>query len=337
MINRITLSTGVLLCAAGGAQAQAYLCPNFGDADVRITLIEGTDAAVAEFIAGADSPSAGADPVTMRAQRGVDGIAYAGGDLLLRGVGDTADLTAGDVSVSCTLDGAQAAQVEPEPVEQPVEVVEETPEPEPEPDPVEVTPQPAPAVVEAPAPEATGIAAISLGGNLRDGPGTEFADVGGLDEGTPINLLEDAGIVLNGYNWGRIEAASGEIAYQWGGVICVPGGGVSGVIEDAAACAAPETGADNGAGAFTVEAAGLVGIPAISLGGNLRAGPGTAFPDIGGLTAGTEISLLADTGIPFDGYNWWEIQQPSGETAFQWGGVICVPSGGVAGVLESCP
>ncbi|MEX3016020.1 hypothetical protein [Gymnodinialimonas hymeniacidonis] len=324
MITRLTLSTGVFLLVSGAAQAQAYLCPGFGDVDVRITLIEGTDAAVAEFIAGADNPSGGGDPVTMRSQRGGDGITYAGGDLLLRGTGDIADLTSGDVSVHCTLEGAEATSA---PVEQPVETVEET----------EIVEVPIDDGAGEATPDAAGganIPAISLGGNLRAGPGTEFADVGGLDEGTEIILQADTGVTFNGYSWWEIILPSGEQAFQWGGVICVPGGGVSGVIEDGELC--PSVDAETGVGEATADASGAADIAAISLGGNLRSGPGTAFPDIGGLEEGTAITLLANSGIPFNGYDWWEIELADGQIAFQWGGVICVPAGGVSGVLESC-
>ncbi len=337
MITRMTLSAGAIFLAASAAQAQtqAYLCPGFGDVDVRIILIDGTDAAVAEFIAGADNPSGGGDPVTMRAQRGGDGITYAGGDLLLRGTGDTADLTAGDTTVQCVLEGAEAAAPAPAPAEQPVETVTDT-EVAPAEETVETVEVDDVGEATGDASGAADVLAISLGGNLRSGPGTEFADVGGLDEGTAITLLVDTGISLNGYNWWEIELQSGEIAFQWGGVICVPGGDAPGVVNDPAACAAYETATDDGAGEVTIDAAGALNIPAVSLGGNLRSGPGTAFPDIGGLSEGTEILLLSDSGIPFNGYNWWEILQPNGEIAFQWGGVICVPAGGVAGVLESC-
>ena len=90
------------------------------------------------------------------------------------------------------------------------------------------------------------------------------------------------------------------------------------------------------AGEATGDASGSADIPAISLGGNLRAGPGTEFEDVGGLQQGTPITLLVDTGVVLDGYTWWEIEQANGQIAFQWGGVICVPGGGVNGVFESC-
>ena len=355
-LTRFLLSAGVACLATGTAQAQSYSCPDFRGADVRITLIDGTDAAVAEFIVRADNPTGGADPVTLREERGSDGIAYAGGDLVLRGGEEVAELTAGDVTVTCTLQGAQAeaaaseqpaepieeSDVTQAPVEAPVDEPAQAPAQELAEDPATdpaVTP-----VAEAPpeTPDGT-VPAISLGGNLRAGPGTEFEDVGGLDAGTAIILQSDTGVAFNGYNWWQIGLPSGEIAFQWGGVICVPEGGVAGVVADPDLCTptasddAPETGAEAEATpAPAPQITNRTGIPAISLGGNLRSGPGTAFPDIGDAVAGTEITLLSDSGIPFNGYNWWEVGLPNGEVAFQWGGVICAPSGGVAGILASC-
>ena len=109
MTFRLTLCATAFICAAGLAQAEAFFCPGYGDVDVRVTFIEGTDAAIAEFIAGADNPSAGADPVTLRARRGANGIAYEGGDFVLSGAGDAAELTSGDLTVACTRDGSAAA------------------------------------------------------------------------------------------------------------------------------------------------------------------------------------------------------------------------------------
>jgi hypothetical protein len=345
MFTRFPLYAGLFCVAAGAANAQSFSCPGFDNVDIRITLIEGTDAAIAEFIS-TDTATEAADPVTMRAEPGGDGLAYSAGDLVLGGTSDAPELTAGGTTLPCAVAGVEQPAV---PAEQPAEIIEE---PEVAEAPVqEVAPEDpqAPIVQEAPAPEVLGaIAAISLGGNLRSGPGTDFEDIGGLDEGTAITLQADTGVAFNGYNWWEIVLPNGSVAFQWGGVICVPGGGVANVIEDPTLCA-PEatpdaaeavnetaeetlTPTDDPAAPLPVDATA-----ALSLGGNLRSGPGTAFPDIGDAAPGTELTLLSDSGIPFDGYNWWQVELPNGEVAFQWGGVICVPSGGVPGLLASCP
>lgn len=60
----------------------------------------------------------------------------------------------------------------------------------------------------------------SWGGNLRSGPSIAAADVGSLPEGAPITILRRSPESFNGYDWFYIETASGQQAYQWGGVIC---------------------------------------------------------------------------------------------------------------------
>ncbi len=352
MFTRFPLSAGILCLAfgaAGAGNAQSYSCPGFGNVDVRITFIEGTDAAIAEFIATGTATEA-ADPVTMRAEPGGDGLTYTGNTLVLRADGDSGELTVGDATRPCGPAGVEEASAPVEdPIEQTPEIIEE---PEVDEAPVEevIEAEPAEEVIQEALPEVPAapleevapeapttqtVAAISLGGNLRSGPGTDFEDIGGLDEGAEITLLADTGVPLNGYNWWEIALPNGSTAFQWGGVICVPGGGVAGVIEDATLCQpeAPSTETLTIVGEPTPDGA----LAAVSLGGNLRSGPGTAFPDIGDAAPGTEITLLSDSGIPFDGYNWWQVELPNGEVAFQWGGVICVPSGAVAGLLESCP
>lgn len=66
-------------------------------------------------------------------------------------------------------------------------------------------------------------AAFSYGGNLRAGPGMNYADVGGTREGQPITLLRETGVWMNDYMWYEVQLASGQIAYQWGGIICARG------------------------------------------------------------------------------------------------------------------
>lgn len=66
----------------------------------------------------------------------------------------------------------------------------------------------------------------SLGGNVRSGPGTDFATVGSLAEGALVSLEENTGAMFRGFPWFRItqydmsngaELMSG---YQWGGILC---------------------------------------------------------------------------------------------------------------------
>lgn len=62
-----------------------------------------------------------------------------------------------------------------------------------------------------------------------------------------------------------------------------------------------------------------------SFGGNLRAGPGTNFADVGSTFNGQQLTLIADTGVVFNGFNWWVVQLPNGQQAHQWGGLLCAP------------
>jgi membrane-bound inhibitor of C-type lysozyme len=73
---------------------------------------------------------------------------------------------------------------------------------------------------------------FSFGGNLRDGPGINFRDVGSTFEGQPLTLLTDSGIFFNGYSWWVVVLQNGQQAYQWGGIICAPGYQLAGVFNE---------------------------------------------------------------------------------------------------------
>ncbi|MEP0943851.1 MAG: lysozyme inhibitor LprI family protein [Rhizobiaceae bacterium] len=69
------------------------------------------------------------------------------------------------------------------------------------------------------------IPAASWGGKLRSGAGTEFSQVGSLKEGEPVSLVENTGVIFNGFPWFKIlyqNPANGQMneAYQWGGILC---------------------------------------------------------------------------------------------------------------------
>ncbi|MEX3016018.1 MliC family protein [Gymnodinialimonas hymeniacidonis] len=73
---------------------------------------------------------------------------------------------------------------------------------------------------------------FSFGGNLRGGPGTNFADVGSTFEGQPITLVTDTGIFFNGYSWWAVQLQNGQDAYQWGGLLCAPGLQLAGIFNE---------------------------------------------------------------------------------------------------------
>lgn len=73
--------------------------------------------------------------------------------------------------------------------------------------------------------------AMSLGGRVRAGPGMEYENLGSIHQGTQITLLENTGVMMNGYPWFGIRVFDGQTGYQWGGIICDPHGRVQGVFE----------------------------------------------------------------------------------------------------------
>ena len=73
---------------------------------------------------------------------------------------------------------------------------------------------------------------FSFGGNLRGGPGTNFADVGSTVERQPLTLVSDTGVFFNGFSWWVVQLQNGQQAYQWGGLLCAPGLELSGIFND---------------------------------------------------------------------------------------------------------
>lgn len=72
---------------------------------------------------------------------------------------------------------------------------------------------------------------LSLGGRLRNGPGTNFSVAGSLAEGTPVTIVTNTGVRTDGYDWFEIRTGNGTAAYQWGGIMCSQGQLVAGVYE----------------------------------------------------------------------------------------------------------
>ncbi|WP_394688403.1 DUF4189 domain-containing protein [Hoeflea sp.] len=72
-----------------------------------------------------------------------------------------------------------------------------------------------------------------------------------------------------------------------------------------------------------------------SLGGRLRNGPGTNFGQAGSLREGAPVTVTMNTGVRYDGYDWFEIRQPVGP-AYQWGGIMCWEGRPIAGMYGEC-
>lgn len=79
------------------------------------------------------------------------------------------------------------------------------------------------------------------------------------------------------------------------------------------------------------------GFPAASSwGGIVRAQPSIQSDRLDSLSEGEVITLLADTGIEMNGYNWFQIQFRNGQTGYQWGGIICGQTRPIPGTFEIC-
>lgn len=73
-----------------------------------------------------------------------------------------------------------------------------------------------------------------------------------------------------------------------------------------------------------------------SLGGKLRDGPGLNFRQTGSLPEGTWVTILKNTGVRMDGYDWFEVAADSGLRGYQWGGIMCSSGSQIAGVYQAC-
>jgi len=60
----------------------------------------------------------------------------------------------------------------------------------------------------------------SYGGKVRSGPGMQYRQIGSLQEGNRINILNGTGVMMNGYEWFEIRYRNGRTGYQWGGIMC---------------------------------------------------------------------------------------------------------------------
>lgn len=72
----------------------------------------------------------------------------------------------------------------------------------------------------------------SFGGNLRAGPGMNFADVGSTYDGQPMTLLADTGVYMGNYSWWIVQLQNGQQAHQWGGLLCAPGQFIQGLYNE---------------------------------------------------------------------------------------------------------
>jgi len=72
-----------------------------------------------------------------------------------------------------------------------------------------------------------------------------------------------------------------------------------------------------------------------SLGGNLRAGPGTQYDRLDGLAEGAPLTIEAFAGVLYDGYEWFEVTV-GGRRGYMWGGILCSEGLKLPGIFAEC-
>ncbi|MEP3107881.1 MAG: SH3 domain-containing protein [Hyphomicrobiales bacterium] len=66
----------------------------------------------------------------------------------------------------------------------------------------------------------TSMEVASWGGVVRSGPGMDTNRIDSLKEGEVVEILQDSGVFMNGYNWFQIRYRGNKTGYQWGGIMC---------------------------------------------------------------------------------------------------------------------
>lgn len=74
------------------------------------------------------------------------------------------------------------------------------------------------------------INAGSWGGKIRSAPSIKSKQIGSLRNGDPVQLIENTGVMMNGYPWFRINVGSGLEGYKWGGILCSFGAPIEGTF-----------------------------------------------------------------------------------------------------------
>lgn len=74
---------------------------------------------------------------------------------------------------------------------------------------------------------------------------------------------------------------------------------------------------------------------ALALGTIVRGGPDTSAGRIEKLPVNEPVTLMRETGVYFDGFQWFEIEYSEGQRGFAWGGTLCVDTE-MSGILIDC-
>lgn len=70
--------------------------------------------------------------------------------------------------------------------------------------------------------------------------------------------------------------------------------------------------------------------------GKIRSGPGTQFNQVGSLTRGGTVDILAVTNVQSDSFLWYRIRHSNGLEGYVLGALICTNSNWVEGVAHNC-
>jgi hypothetical protein len=78
-------------------------------------------------------------------------------------------------------------------------------------------------------------------------------------------------------------------------------------------------------------------VAAGSWGGVLRDGQGQQYRKIGSLAEGEPVTLMARTDVMDNGYPWFKITTKSGQSGYQWGGILCSIGAERPDLFQTCP
>src|SRR6056297_1703882 len=199
-LSHLVVACGLTAGAASASETVEFRCTALGDGAYSVYISPETpDTAIAVYVLSGGLGGRSGDIVLDRTVT-ASGFGYTGEGLEFRGKGDVATLTDNDLESTCVVYEASGEDGTGEATQN-------------------AAGSPLPA------------AAMALGGNIRSGPGTENARVGSISQGAPITLEENTGVMLDGYPWFFIREENGDTGYVWGGIICAPQGGVTGVYE----------------------------------------------------------------------------------------------------------
>lgn len=173
----------------------------------------------------------------------------------------------------------------------------------------------------------------SWGGKVRSGPGTNFRQIGSLQNGDPVRLIRNTGVMMGQYPWFEISFANGRRGYKWGGILCGFNGPINGTFR---VCERDNRARFNGGNQGGGNQGGVFPVAAKSGGGIVRAGPGLQFRRITSLREFEDIRVIRNTGVMLQGFPWFEIRFRGGQRGFQAGGLICSTNRPFAGTFDTC-